>query len=187
VDCRLPALTEETLDLAQHALLAAMRAGPRGGALSLRGPFGVFLHAPAFGSLAQELGAHCRFGTTIPARLSEFAILVTARLWRAQYEWHVHAPIAAKAGVPPAHVEALAQGRRPDAMDADHAAVHDFLAELFEHRAVSDPTYARALERFGERGVIDLTGLAGYYATLAMVLNVARTPLPDGSAPQLDR
>src|SRR5262249_36366586 len=96
---RLPALTEDSLNPRQRALLDSIRSGPRGGKASLGGPFGVYLHAPEVGDLTQQLGAFCRFKTSLPPRLSEFAILVTARHWRAQYEWHAHAKIAEGAGV----------------------------------------------------------------------------------------
>ena len=95
---RVSILSEETLTPEQKALLSSIRSGPRGGSTGIRGPFAVFLHAPAFGELAQQLGGHCRFKTAVPARLSEFAILMTAKLWRAQYEWFAHAPMAERAG-----------------------------------------------------------------------------------------
>ena len=108
------ALVEETqMNEAQRALLASLRAGPRGQSLTSRGPFAVWMHAPAFGELAQNLGAHCRYGTALPPRLSEFAILCTARLWRAQYEWFAHAPIAERAGVKPKTIGDLRAGRAP--------------------------------------------------------------------------
>ena len=97
----LPVLAEADLSDPQRTLLAALRAGPRGKSLNVRGPFAAWMHAPEFGLLAQSLGAHCRYGTALPPRLSEFAILCTARLWRAQYEWFAHQPMAEKAGVKP--------------------------------------------------------------------------------------
>ncbi|WP_201159974.1 carboxymuconolactone decarboxylase family protein [Rhodoplanes elegans] len=177
---RLPDLDEATLAPAQAELLAAMRAGPRGAGLSLRGPFGVFMHAPAFGALAQALGAHCRFGTSIPPRLSEFAILVTARFWRAHYEWHVHAPIAAKAGVKPATIADLKAGRTPARARADEKAVHAFVTELYAKKRVSDRTYARVHKLFGDAGMVELAGILGYYALVAMTLDVFRVPVPEG-------
>ncbi|MDC7787158.1 carboxymuconolactone decarboxylase family protein [Rhodoplanes sp. TEM] len=179
---RLPDLDEATLAPAQRDLLAAMRAGPRGAGLGLRGPFGVFLHAPAFGALAQELGAHCRFGTSIPPRLSEFAILVTARLWRAHYEWHVHAPIAQKAGVKPATIADLKAGRAPARAAADEKAVHAFVTELYAKRRVSDRTYGRLHKLFGDAGMVEFLGILGYYALVAMTLDAFRVPVP-GDAP----
>src|SRR6516165_9628361 len=96
---RLPVMTEETLDADQRALLQSMRAGPRGGRVNLRGPFGVYMLAPEYGDLTQQLGGYLRFSTSVAPRLSEFAILCISRTWRAQYEWHAHAPIAEQAGV----------------------------------------------------------------------------------------
>lgn len=178
---RLPDLVEATLTPAQAELLAAMRAGPRGAGLNLRGPFGVFMHAPAFGTLAQELGAHCRFGTSIPPRLSEFAILVTARQWKAHYEWHVHASIAANAGVKPATIADLKAGRTPTRAPADEKAVHAFVTELYAKKRVSDRTYARVHKLFGDAGMVELAGILGYYALVAMTLDVFRVPLPEGA------
>ncbi|MBK8321315.1 MAG: carboxymuconolactone decarboxylase family protein [Betaproteobacteria bacterium] len=179
---RMPPLPEGSYTPAQAGVAAELAATPRG---AVFGPFVPLLRSPDLLSPLQRTGEYLRYRSALAPRLSEFAILFVARRWSQEYEWYVHAPIAEKSGVPPGHIAALAEGRRPDAMDADHATIHDFLAELFDHRAVSDTTYARALERFGERGIVDLTGLAGYYATLAMVLNVARTPLPEGARPQL--
>ena len=133
----------------------------------------------------QKAGEYLRYKSALPPKLSEFAILIVARRWTQQYEWHVHRPIAERAGVPAEHIRAVAEGRRPDGMAADEAVVHDFLQELQVNRAVSDTTYGRIVELFGERGVIDLCGLCGYYSLLAMVMNVARTPLPAGVAPPL--
>jgi 4-carboxymuconolactone decarboxylase len=178
---RLPDLDEAALDPAQRDLLAAMRAGPRGGGLNIRGPFGVFMHAPAYGALAQELGAHCRFGTVVPARLSEFAILVTARLWRAHYEWHVHAPIAEKAGVKPKTIADLKAGRMPAGAAADEKAVHAFVTELYAKKRVSDRIYGRLHKRLGDAGMVELTGIVGYYALVAMTLDVFRVPVPGGA------
>src|SRR5215510_10772910 len=110
---RVPILAEDKLVPAQQALLDSIRTGPRGASITIRGPFAVFLHAPAFGELAQQLGGHCRYQTAVPPRLSEFAILVTAKLWRAQYEWFAHVPQAERAGVTPATIRDLHRGRIP--------------------------------------------------------------------------
>ncbi|MGZ3359518.1 MAG: hypothetical protein ACXU84_09290, partial [Xanthobacteraceae bacterium] len=91
---RVEVLAEDKLTAVQRALLDSIRSGPRGGSTTIRGPFAVFLHAPEFGELAQQLGGFCRYQTAVPPRLSEFAILVTAKLWRAQYEWYAHVPQA---------------------------------------------------------------------------------------------
>src|SRR6202521_474297 len=110
---RLPVLTEDKLDDAQRALLESLRSGPRGDRVRLGGPFGVYMHAPQCGELTQKLGAFLRFNTSVEPRLSEFAILCTARMWRAQYEWHAHAPLAEKAGVKAQTIRDLKAGRVP--------------------------------------------------------------------------
>src|SRR5215468_10473815 len=116
---RLALIDEQHMSDAQRALLASLRAGPRGASITPRGPFAVWMHAPAFGELAQQLGAHCRYQTALPPRLSEFAILCTARLWRAQYEWFAHAPIAEKASVSPKTIKSLRLGRPPKSAQKD--------------------------------------------------------------------
>jgi 4-carboxymuconolactone decarboxylase len=108
------------------------------------------------------------------------AILLVAREWTQDFEWDFHAPLAAREGLDAAVIAAIAEGRRPAHANADEALVHDFFVELHGRRSVSDPTYAAALAAVGEQGVVDLVALIGYYTTLAMLMNVARTPLPDG-------
>jgi 4-carboxymuconolactone decarboxylase len=110
--------------------------------------------------------------------LSELAILIVAREWTQDYEWHVHYPIALKAGIQPQVLEAIADGRRPSSMSDDEQIVYDFLTELNRNKRVSDATFERADRRFGNKGVVDLAGIDGYYTLLAMQLNVARYPLP---------
>jgi len=126
-----------------------------------------------------------RFESSLPARLNELAILVTARYWGAQFEWHAHRQFAERAGLSPAIADAIAEGRRPAALQADEAAVYDFCKALHETKQVGDAAWRAALERFGERGVVDLIGACGYYAIVSMVLNATRHPLPEGVAPPL--
>src|SRR5262252_6577418 len=180
---RLPVLTEDKLDDAQRALLESMRAGPRGARVRLGGPFGVYMHAPQYGDLVQQLGAFVRFKTSIEPRLSEFAILCTARLWRAQYEWHAHAPIAEKAGVKPEAIADLKAGRTPKKAAKDERAIFDFVQELYKKRRVSDRSYKRVQGFLGDRGLVELVGILGYYTGVSMVLNVFNVPLPDGAEP----
>ena len=118
-------------------------------------------------------------------RLSELAILVTARQWNQQVEWAIHAPIAAQVGIPPDVINAIAHRRRPEGMLVDESVVHDFCLELQQNKGVSDHTYGEALALFGEQGVVDLMGLTGYYTFLAMVMNTAQTEVPVSSAAQL--
>jgi 4-carboxymuconolactone decarboxylase len=177
---RLPAISEENLTPRQHELLDSIRTGPRG-KVSLGGPFGVYLHAPDFGDLTQKLGAFCRYKTALPPRLSEFAILVTARHWRAQYEWHAHATIAESAGVKARTIGDLKAGRVPTHAPADERAVHAFISELYKTRRVSDRTYARVHKLLGDAGMVEFIGILGYYALVAMTLDVFRVPLPAGA------
>jgi 4-carboxymuconolactone decarboxylase len=177
-DPRLPVLTEETLSSRQRELLQSLRAGPRGSGVTLRGPFGVYMHAPEFGEYTQKLGGFCRYQTSLPPRLSEFAILVTARLWRAQYEWHAHAAIAEKAGVTPRTIGDVKAGRIPAHAPKDERAIHDFIKELYKRRRVGDRTYARVHAFLGDAGMVEFVGLIGYYALVAMMLDVFRVPLP---------
>jgi 4-carboxymuconolactone decarboxylase len=180
---RLPVLTEEALDETQRALLQSMRTGPRGGRVNLRGPFGVYMLAPQYGELTQQLGAYLRFNTCVPPRLSEFAILCISRIWRAQYEWHAHAPIAEQAGVKPQTIRDIRAGRAPKTAPADERAIWDFVQELFKRRRVSERNYKRLHKLLGMRGIIELTGILGYYTSVSMVLNVFNVPLPDGAEP----
>jgi 4-carboxymuconolactone decarboxylase len=175
-------LAKARLTPPQRALRDAIASSPRG-KFSFGGPFGVWMHAPEFGLLAQKLGAYCRYETTLPPRLSEFAILVTARAWRAQYEWFAHAPIAERAGVKAQTIRDLRAGRMPKAAPKDERAIYDFITELYRTRRVSGRTYARVRAILGEAALVELVGLLGYYALVAMTLNVFHAPLPAGAAP----
>jgi len=179
---RFAPLGEAQMDPAQREVYRAIVGGPRGG---MRGPFNALLRSPELADRAQRLGEYVRFRTSLPARLSEFAILITARYWRAQFEWYAHQPLALKAGLEASVAEDLAQGRRPAAMQAEEAAIYDFCTELHRDKAVSEPSFRAALECFGERGVADLMGICGYYTLVSMVLKVDRHPLPEGVRPPL--
>jgi len=176
---RLPALDMARLTAEQQTLVEAIRSGPRG-RFSNEGPFAVYLHAPAYGQLAQQLGAQVRFGTSLPPRLSEFAILFTAQYWKAQYEWAAHAVIAAKRGVKEATIRDLLAGRAPKSAPHDEMAIYAFAKELYATRRVRDTTYARVRKLLGDAGMVELVGILGYYATVSMTLNVFRMPLPQG-------
>jgi 4-carboxymuconolactone decarboxylase len=177
---RLPLIDEPHMTDAQRALLTSLRAGPRGASITPRGPFAVWMHAPDFGELAQRLGAHCRYGTALSSRLSEFAILCTARLWRAQYEWFAHAPMAEKGGVKPKTIEDLRLGRKPKSAPKDELAIYDFVQELYKTRRVTDRTYKRVQAALGDAATVELVGILGYYALISMTLNVFRM-LPPAS------
>ena len=177
---RVPILAEDKLTPTQRALLDSIRSGPRGGSTTIRGPFAVFLHAPAFGELAQQLGGHCRFKTAVAPRLSEFAILATAKLWRAQYEWFAHAPQAERAGVKAETIRDLYKGRVPKSAPKDERAIYDFVQELYKTRRVSDKTYARVRDLLGEPATVEFVGILGYYVLISMILNVFRMSPPEG-------
>ncbi len=177
---RFKTLTPETMTPEQRRVADAIVKGPRGG---MRGPFNALLRSPGLADVAQKLGEHVRFKMAMPAPLRELAILLTARHWTAQYEWYAHNKIAREAGLAPAICDAVAQGKRPAPMSADEALVYDFCSELLSTTQMSDTTFAKTRERFGEAGVMELTGTCGYYSLVAMVLNVDRQPIPEGAVP----
>ena len=178
---RLAQLKEEDLNTAQQALLESLRAGPRGKSLTLRGPFAAWMHAPEFGQLAQALGAHARYKTALEPRLSEFAILCTARFWKAQYEWFAHGPMALKAGVKPKVIEDLRKGRAPPtSAPKDERAIYAFVQELYKTRRVSNQTYKRVRAFLNDAAMVELVGILGYYTLISMTLNVFHMLPPEG-------
>lgn len=172
---RLGPLAPEQMSPAQQAAAQAVIDGPRG---AVYGPFVPLLRSPELMECAQRMGEYLRYRSAIGTRLSELAILVTARQWDQQVEWAIHAPIAQDSGLPAAMIAAIAQRRRPQGMGAEEAAVHDFCVELHQSKRVSDATWARAQALFGDKGVVDLAGINGYYTLLAMVMNAAQTAAP---------
>lgn len=158
----------------------AITSGPRG---QVQGPLAIWLHRPDLADKAQSLGAYCRYGTSLPPRLSELAILTTAVVWRAEFEWWAHKPIALEAGVAPEVVDALLAGREPAFEREDEAVVHAFARTLHSERCIPDALYERATTVLGQDAVVDLTGLLGYYTLISMTLNVFEVPLPDCATP----
>jgi 4-carboxymuconolactone decarboxylase len=142
------------------------------------GPFEPLMHSPQVMSQARAMGDYLRYNSALGNVLSELVILVTAREWSQDYEWHVHAPIALKVGIRPEVVEAIADGRRPAGLSDDEEMVYDFSIELHRNKRVSDKTFARVDKRFGKKGVVDLTGINAYYTLLAMQMNVAEYEIP---------
>ena len=192
---RFPLLTQDQLTPEQTKLVATLLAGPRGAGapvdaaavnrLMANGPFNAWARSPDLGDRLQRVGEYIRYNTSIPLRLNEFAILITARHWTSQYEWYAHLPFALKAGLDPRIAADLAQNRRPAGMKDDEAAVYEFCTELHRDKQVSDASHARALALFGEKGVMDLIGVSGYYTAVSMTLNVARARLPSGESDPL--
>jgi 4-carboxymuconolactone decarboxylase len=176
---RFAPLTWEQLTDAQKTMVNDLLAGSR---TSLGGPFNVYLRSPELGNIAQSLGEYVRFHSTVPRKLNEMAILMTAKWWAAQYEWVAHKPLAIQAGLSEGVIDDIQAGRRPASMQADEAVVYDFATELRQTRRVSDKTFAAAKGLLGEQGVMDLIGLMGYYDLVSMTLNTDRYPLPAGAA-----
>jgi 4-carboxymuconolactone decarboxylase len=179
---RFKPLTYDEMTPAQKTMLEHLLAGPRGGA---NGPFNVLLRSPEMGDLAQQFGAATRFNTSIPRKLNELAIIMTARYWTSQYEWQAHHRAALQAGLSPAIADAIAQGKRPTGMQKDEEAVYNFCSEMLNTKQVSDRTFDAAKAAFGERGVVDLIGVMGWYHTVSMLLNADRYPMPGGAQPEL--
>jgi len=173
------ALDETALSPEQQRIHDAILSGPRG---VVEGPLRVWLQSPGLADKAQALGAFCRYGTSLPPRLSELAILTTGAYWQAGFEWAVHAPIAARAGVTAPVIEAIRLGRTPDFVHEDEAAVHAFTHMLHSQRRVDDATYARAVACLGVPGVVELVGILGYYTLISMTINAFKVPLPEGAA-----
>src|SRR6195256_673411 len=174
---------------AQRAFADAVMSGPVAatgsaavvpGAGTIGSPFNVYLRSPGLANHLRQLGEQIRFRSSLPARLNELAILVTARHWTAQYEWYAHHRLALKAGLNPAVAEDIAQGRRPTGMQEDEAIIYNFSHELHNQHAVSDATFKAAVDKFGEQGVVDLIAVNGYYVLVSMILNVDRAPIPGG-------
>ena len=174
---RIPELSPDRLTPEQREVHDAIVSGPRG---KVQGPLQIWLHSPKLAARAQELGAFCRYHTSLPRRLSELAILVTGAHWKAGFEWFVHAPEAIKAGLDSAAVDAIHDGTRPSLERADEAAVYDFARELLETHRVSDATYERAVAELGIVGVVELVGILGYYGLICMTICAFRVPVPAG-------
>lgn len=172
---RLPPLPAERWTPAQRDAAQEIIDGPRGALIT---PFIPLIRSPELMTHAQRMGEYLRYRSAIGLRLSELAILVTARHWDQQAEWAIHAPIAAREGIAPGTIAAIALGERPEAMAEDEGIVYDVCTELHRTKQVADGTWDRAIAAFGEHGTVDLVGICGYYAFLAMVMNAACTPAP---------
>lgn len=180
---RLPELDPAKLTAEQRAVYDAIASGPRG---KVQGPLAVWLHSPGLADNAQRLGAFCRYGTSLEPRLSELAILVTGRAWTAQFEWAVHKPIALKAGLSEAVVEAIRNRQTPPFENDDERIVHDFAQALHIHRSVPLALYDEAVVALGATRVVELVGILGYYTLISMTLNVFNPPLEPGQTAELE-
>jgi 4-carboxymuconolactone decarboxylase len=175
---RMPAIPRDHMDDAQRAAADELIAGPRKG---VKGPFIPLLRSPQLMARLQKVGEYLRFESALSRRVNEFVTLVVSRAWTQQFEWATHVQLAIGAGTAAQTIDALREGRRPTGMSPEEELAYDFTTELQRNRGVSDTTYRTCVETFGERGVIDLVGLIGYFMTVSMVLNVAHTP-PESAA-----
>jgi 4-carboxymuconolactone decarboxylase len=180
---RLRELKYEEMDADQRAIHDRLISGPRG---RIAGPYIAWLRNAKLADVAEQYGRFVRYETSLPARLSEMAILIVGRHWNAQVEWWAHHPLALKAGLDPTIADAIAQRKRPDFRNADEETVYDVTMELIETKKLSDPTYRRALDMFGEKALIELIAILGNYFAVALVLNTFEIMPPDGSRPMPD-
>jgi 4-carboxymuconolactone decarboxylase len=178
----MPEIPARELTEAQKQVLAERAAGP---IASIAGPAIPLLRSPELMRRMQRVGEHLRSHSAVGVRLHALAILMAARHWTQQYIWDYWHPLAVKAGLRADLTAAIAEGRRPLSMQADEEALYELMCELLANKAVSDPTYDRAVASLGEQGIVDAVAALGYFSTLAMVMNVARTPLPEGHTPAL--
>ena len=179
----MPPLERAAMTEAQCNSADELAAGPRGG---VKGPFIPLLRSPELMDRLQKVGEYLRFRSSLEPRISEFVMCVVSRQWTQQFEWAVHAPLAVRSGVNAETIAALSHGRRPPAMAKDEAIAYDFCTELERNRGVSEATYRQTVDQFGERGLVDLLGLVGYFTTVSMVMNVAHTPAPKGDVARLE-
>lgn len=179
---RFQPLSYDQMTPEQKALADSILSGPR---TSLDGPFNVLLRSPEMGDLAQKFGAQMRYHSSLPPRLNEFVILITARHWTAQFEWQAHRKYALAAGLSAAVIDALAAGKRPASMQPDEEVVYNFCTEVLNTKHASDAVFQAVKDKFGERGVVDMMGVVGYYQFVSLLLNVDGYPLADGAQPEL--
>jgi 4-carboxymuconolactone decarboxylase len=175
---RPPHLDETKLSLEQKVIFDKIRSGPRG---VVEGPLRVWLQSPGLADPAQQLGAFCRYGTRLEPRLSELAIVTVGAHWKSGFEWHVHAPIAARAGISEDIIAAIKSGIEPPIKKSDESVIYQFTRELLLKRQVSEQTYNAAVELWGVAGCVDLVGILGYYTLISMTINVFHVPVPEGA------
>lgn len=182
---RLSELHLDQLSPEQQQMALHLRTPPRNSALN-GGPFNAYARSPGLGLLLLQVSDYVRFHSSLPPRLSEFAIMIGARHWSVPYEWRAHYPLAIKGGVDRQILVDLGAGKRPDNMKEDETALYDFCTEMYRDHNVSDTAFKAALAQFGERGVMDLIGIIGYYDIAAMALIAQNaTAAPVNEAPLL--
>ena len=176
---RMPLPATASLDEKQRKLAEEMTRGPRGG---VKGPFIPMLRSPELAERLGKVGEYLRFDSALEPKISEFVMLIVSRDWSNQFEWAVHAPLAVKNGIAQEAIDALAEGRRPGQMSGDEQLAYDICEELARTKGLCDVTYRRAVNQFGEVGLIDLIAVYGYFVTVCALMNVAHTPPPAGAS-----
>lgn len=181
---RFAPLKADELSPSQKAWAEMIAAPPRNARFGSP-PYRAYIRNPELAPRLSALSEYLRWNTTLAPRLSEFAILITARQWTAQYEWFAHYPLALKAGLDPKILGDLSAGRRPDNMRDDEAALYDLVTALYRDKKVTDAVYKAAADKFGERGVMDIIGIIGYYDLVSMTLITMQAEAPNDSVPPL--
>ena len=172
---RIADFTPDQLDAEQRRVHDMIASGPRG---AVQGPLRVWLQSPQLAERAQALGAVCRFGTSLPARLSELAILIVGAHWQSGFEFYMHGPMGIAAGLDPAIVESLRVGETPNFAKDDERHVYAFVHELIKTRRVSKPVYAAAQAALGDRALVEIVAIAGYYCIVSLTINAFQIPVP---------
>jgi len=181
---RFPPIAMEKLTPKQKQFAEAQGGGQRASNFN-QGPFRLYLRSPDFGLAAIQMSDYLRWGTGLDERLVELAIIIAARNWNSAYIWRAHYPAAVKGGLDPSVGADIAAGRRPTKMKADEALIYDFLTQMYRDKEVTDATFNAMKAKYGEKGVTDIMGLAGYYGITAMALITAKQPVPPGDEPKL--
>ncbi len=184
---RYPALQPDQLNAEQKAYIENLQKPPRNNTTALQNPpYKVYMRSPELASKLESVSDYVRWGTGQPPRLTELAIMITARQWSSQWIWRGHYRAAVRGGLDPSVGADIAAGKRPDKMKEDETALYNYAMEMYRDRSVSDQTYAAAVKQFGEKGLIDLVATMGYYDTVAMTLITAKAVAPkEDDVPQL--
>ena len=181
---RFKALTAEQLTPEQKIWADAITAPPRNAKFG-NPPYRAYIQSPELATRLSALSDYLRWKTSLPPRLSEMAILITAREWTAQYEWFAHYPLAIKGGLDVRIADTIALGRRPEGMKPDETALYDLVTDLYRDKKVSDASYKAAKDAFGERGIMDIIAIIGYYDLVSMTLNTMEANMPNDSVKPL--
>ena len=184
---RYPALKTDQLNAEQKAYIENLQKPPRNNTTALQNPpYKVYMRSPELASKLESVSDYVRWGTGQPPRLTEPAIMITARQWSSQWIWRAHYRAGVRGGLDPSVGADIAAGKRPDKMKEDESALYNYAMEMYRDRSVSDQTYAAAVKQFGEKGLIDLVATMGYYDTVAMTLITAKAVAPkEDDVPQL--